>query len=113
MTALTQAEVAKELGSWHAKGWAWAWQRCGRYEYRKCLVHSTNPDHLVPQEPSATNVPPPSDRHPGTPLGGLRASTLQGVGRQRSCRALSVQSDLIKPDMFSNRQFPARRSVLF
>jgi hypothetical protein len=21
----------------------WTWQRCGRYEYRKVLMHSTNP----------------------------------------------------------------------
>ena len=30
------------------KGWTWTSQRCGRYEYRKVLTHSTNPDHLVP-----------------------------------------------------------------
>ena len=30
------------------KGWTWTWQRCGRYKYRKLLMHSTNPDHLVP-----------------------------------------------------------------
>jgi len=33
------------------------WQRCGRYDYRKCLTHSTNPDHLVPSVASPTNVP--------------------------------------------------------
>jgi len=30
------------------KGWTWTWQRCGRYEYRKVLMHSTNPEDLVP-----------------------------------------------------------------
>jgi hypothetical protein len=25
----------------------WTWQRCGRYEYRKILMHSTNLDHLA------------------------------------------------------------------
>jgi hypothetical protein len=58
MTELTRAELAKELGFWpaRAKGWTWTWQRCGGY--RKCLTHSTNPDHLVPSAASATNVPP-------------------------------------------------------
>jgi hypothetical protein len=60
MTELTQAELAKELGFWPAaaKGWTWTWQRCGRYEYRKCLTHSINPDHLVPSVPSPTNLLP-------------------------------------------------------
>ena len=60
MTELRQAELAKELGfrPATAKGWSWEWQRCGRYEYRKRLTHSTNPDHLVPGVPSPTNVPP-------------------------------------------------------
>ena len=60
MTELTQAELAKQLGFWPAttKGWAWTWQRCGRYGYRKCLTHFTNPDHLVPRGPSPTNVLP-------------------------------------------------------
>src|SRR5271165_1615950 len=58
MTELTQAELAKELGFWPAtaKGWTWSWQRCGRYEYRKRLTHTTNSDHLVPRGPSATDV---------------------------------------------------------
>jgi hypothetical protein len=60
MTELTQAELAKELGFWPAtaKGWMWALQRCGRYEYRKCLMHLTNPDHLIPRGPSPTDVSP-------------------------------------------------------
>jgi hypothetical protein len=60
MTELTQAELAKEsgFGAATAKGWTWTWQRCGRYEYRKCLTHSINPDHLVPSVPSATDVSP-------------------------------------------------------
>ena len=41
-----------------SKGWTGTWQRCGRYEYRKVLMHSTNPDHLVPRVASPTNVPP-------------------------------------------------------
>jgi hypothetical protein len=60
MTELTQAELAKELGFWPAtaKGWTRTWQRCGRYDYRKCLTHLTNPDHLVASVPSPTNLPP-------------------------------------------------------
>jgi hypothetical protein len=60
MTELPRAELAKELGFWPdtAKGWTWTWQRGGRYEYRKCLTHSTNPDHLVPGVPSPTIVLP-------------------------------------------------------
>lgn len=41
MTELTQAALAlaKELdfGPATAKGWTWTWQRCSRYDYRKCL----------------------------------------------------------------------------
>jgi hypothetical protein len=60
MTELTQAELANELGYWSATatGWTWTWQRYGRYTYRKCLTHSTNPDHLVPRQPSLTSVMP-------------------------------------------------------
>jgi hypothetical protein len=36
----------------------WTSQRCGRYKYQKVLVHSTNPDHLIPRKPSPMNVPP-------------------------------------------------------
>lgn len=59
MTELTQAELAKELGFWPAtaKGWTWTWQRCSRYDYRKRLAHSTNPDHLDPSAPSPAGVP--------------------------------------------------------
>jgi hypothetical protein len=39
------------------KGWTWTWQRCGRYKYQKVLVHTTNPDHLVPSKPSLTDIP--------------------------------------------------------
>jgi hypothetical protein len=71
MTELTPAALAKELGFWPAtaKGWTWTWQRCGRYEYRKCLTHSTNPDRLVPSVPSPTNVGP------------LRIAARYGAGR--------------------------------
>lgn len=60
MTELTQPELAKELGFWPAtaNGWTRTWQRCGHYEYLKCLTHSTNPDHLLPSVPSPTNVTP-------------------------------------------------------
>jgi hypothetical protein len=38
-------------------GWTWTSQRCGRYAYRKVLVHTTNPDHLVPTTPSPMDIP--------------------------------------------------------
>jgi hypothetical protein len=57
MNELSRAELAKELGSAAAKGRTWTWQRCGRYQYRKCLTHSTNPDHLDSSVPSPTDVP--------------------------------------------------------
>jgi hypothetical protein len=41
-----------------SKGWTWTRQRCGRYDYQKVLVHTTNPDHLVPSTPSLTDIPP-------------------------------------------------------
>lgn len=58
MTELTQIELAKAstFRPAAANGWGRTWQRCGRHEYRKCLTHTTNPDHLVPRDPSATNV---------------------------------------------------------
>lgn len=60
MTQLTQAELAKELDSRPAtaKGWNWTWQRCGRHQYRKCVVHLTNSGQLVPSAPAQTDVPP-------------------------------------------------------
>ena len=33
-------------------------QRRSRYKYRKVLVHTTNPDHLVPSPPSLTDSRP-------------------------------------------------------
>jgi hypothetical protein len=41
-----------------SKGWTWTRQRCGRCDYQKVLVHTTNPDHLVPSTPSLTDIPP-------------------------------------------------------
>jgi hypothetical protein len=41
-----------------SKAWTWMSQRCGRYKYQKLLVHTTNPDHLVPSTPSLTDIPP-------------------------------------------------------
>jgi hypothetical protein len=60
MTDLTEAELAEKLGFGPAtaRGWTWTRQRCGRYNYRKCLTHLTNPDHLVASVPSPTNLPP-------------------------------------------------------
>jgi hypothetical protein len=43
-----QIAMTDDLFGWPGDGVHWTWQRCGRYEYRKVLVHSTNPDHLVP-----------------------------------------------------------------
>ena len=56
MAELTQAQLAKEPEFWPAtaKGLTWTWQRCGRYEYRKCLTHSTNPDYPISRELSPT-----------------------------------------------------------
>jgi hypothetical protein len=39
-------------------GWVSCSMRSGRYTYRTVVVHTTNPDHLVPSAPSRTNVPP-------------------------------------------------------
>ena len=41
-----------------ATGEHWGYQRCGRYAYQRVLMHSTNPDHLVPSTPSLTDIPP-------------------------------------------------------
>ena len=43
-----QIAMTDDLFGWPGDGVHWTWQRCGRYEYRKVLMHSTNPDHLVP-----------------------------------------------------------------
>lgn len=58
MTESTRAKSVKELGFRPAMAnrWVWTWQRCGRYEYRKCLTHLTNPDHLVGNAPRPTDV---------------------------------------------------------
>ena len=47
-----------------SEGWTWTWQRCGRYKYQKVLVHTTNPDHLVPSTPSLTDIVAPSGGSP-------------------------------------------------
>jgi hypothetical protein len=54
-----QIGMTDDLFGWPGDGVHWAGQRCGRYEYRKVLMHSTNPDHLVPSSPSPTDVAPP------------------------------------------------------
>src|SRR6476469_6255201 len=43
-----QIAMTDDLFGWPGDGVHWTWQRCGRYKYRKVLMHSTNPDHLVP-----------------------------------------------------------------
>jgi hypothetical protein len=53
-----QIAMTDDLFGWPGDGVHWAWQRCGRYKYQKVLVHTTNPDHLVPSTPSLTDVPP-------------------------------------------------------
>jgi hypothetical protein len=43
-----QIAMTDDLFGLPGDGVHWTWQRCERYEYRKVLMHSTNPDHLVP-----------------------------------------------------------------
>jgi hypothetical protein len=83
MAELTEAELAQELGFWPAtvRGWAWTWQRCGRYEYRKCLMHLTNPDHVLPRVPAPTNVPP------------LRIAGSYAAGRPRAPRHIGPDGE--------------------
>ncbi|SOX53834.1 hypothetical protein MAAFP003_2510 [Mycobacterium ahvazicum] len=57
------------------KGWTKGMMRCGRYDYREVAVHTTNPDHLVPRQPSPTSVPP------------LRISGPYAAGRPKTPRA--------------------------
>src|SRR5882757_3191443 len=47
-TGADQIAMTDDLFVLTGDGVHWTWQRCGRYEYRKVRVHSTNPDHLVP-----------------------------------------------------------------
>ncbi len=51
-------------------GWTWTSQRCGRYKYQKLLVHTTNPDHLVPSAARGSG-------------GFLRVAALYAAGRKR------------------------------
>jgi hypothetical protein len=39
------------------KGWVSGCMRSGRYAYRKVLVHTTNPDHLVPSASTPSGRP--------------------------------------------------------
>src|SRR4051812_50225197 len=50
-TAQARSAMKDDLFGLPGDGLHWAWQRCGRYEYQKVLMHSTNPDHLVPSAP--------------------------------------------------------------
>jgi hypothetical protein len=52
------------------KGWTWTSQRCGGYKYRKVLVHTTNPDHLVTSAPRGSG-------------GFLRVAARYAAGRKR------------------------------
>ena len=40
------------------KRWTWMSARCGRHKYQKVLVHTTNPDYMLPSAPSLTDIPP-------------------------------------------------------
>lgn len=74
MIELARTELAKRLAFRSAtpNGWAWTWQRCGRYEYRKCLTHLTNPDHLIANvQQSPANLLP------------LRTAPRYAAGRKR------------------------------
>jgi hypothetical protein len=53
-----QIAMTDDMFGWPGDGVHWAWQRCGRYKYRKVLMHSTNPGHLGPDQPSLTDIPP-------------------------------------------------------
>ena len=48
-------QLVREIKAFDAKD---AFERCGRYAYQRVLMHSTNPDHLVPSTPSLTDIPP-------------------------------------------------------
>ena len=83
-----------------SEGWTWTWQRCGRYKYQKVLVHTTNPDHLVPSTPSLTDIPPLQSHATGLPSPGRTPNCASGTasregrrpsGRQRG-RAAWVRS---------------------
>jgi hypothetical protein len=39
-------------------GWVSCWMRSGRYTYRKVVVHTTNPDHLIPSAGTSSDRPP-------------------------------------------------------
>ena len=41
------------------KGWVSCWMRSGRYTYRKVVVHTTNPDHLIPSTGRPSDRPRP------------------------------------------------------
>jgi hypothetical protein len=40
------------------KGWVSCWMQSGRYTYRKVVVHTTNPDHLIPSAGTHSDRPP-------------------------------------------------------
>ena len=40
------------------KGWVSCWMRSGRYTYRKVVVHTANPDHLIPSADTPSDRPP-------------------------------------------------------
>jgi hypothetical protein len=39
-------------------GWVSCWMRSGRYTYRKVVVHTTNPDHLISSAGTPSDKPP-------------------------------------------------------
>jgi hypothetical protein len=67
-----QIATTDDLFGLPGDGVHWAGQRCGRYEYRKVLMHSTNPDHLVPSAAHGSG-------------GFLRVAARYAAGRKR-CR---------------------------
>jgi hypothetical protein len=58
-----RAAMTDYLFGWPGDGVHWAWQRCGRYQYQKVLVHSTNPPPGSPRG-VADECPAPADRRP-------------------------------------------------
>jgi hypothetical protein len=76
------------------KGWVKGMMRCGNYNYREVWTHTTNPDHLVPNTPSLTDIPPPRrwSRFKPSPWGQFRLSRRY----RRDVAAGASQADVYK-----------------
>jgi hypothetical protein len=59
-------------------GWVSCSMRSGRYTYRKVVVHTTNPDHLIPSAGTPSDRPPPSG---SSPIPGREVQVANGVPR--------------------------------